>query len=270
MIDLGFLSDLLSLQPSGLSPATNSMLVLASAATSFLTAATGIGGGIALLAVMAALMPAAALIPVHGAVQIGSNAARTTIMLRDVRYVIFFPFAIGSVAGAALGGAFVVQLPPEILQIALSLFILWSAWFELPAMPAGRMMLGTTGLVSSFLTMFFGATGMFVSAVLKTIKLDRLTHVATHSICMTAQHAVKVLTFGLLGFAYGPYLPLIALMIASGIVGTILGRRYLVKVSDERFHLTLSCVLTLLAARLLWDGLTNLDVMSFSMGGSSP
>ena len=245
-------------QPDGLTFLATVTLVVASAATSFLTAAAGIGGGVVLLAVMAALMSPAALIPVHGVVQIGSNAVRTVIMLREVRYAIFYPFAVGSVIGSALGGLFAVQLPPSILQIALSLFIFWSAWFKPPATPAGRMMLGGTGLVSSFLTMFFGATGMFVSAMLKTMKLDRLTHVATHSICMTAQHAVKVLAFGLLGFAYAPYLPLIGLLIASGIVGTVLGRRFLIKLSDDRFHLVLSWVLTALAVRLLWSGMASL------------
>jgi len=204
------------LQPEGLSLFAAWVLIFGSAATSFLTAAAGIGGGIALLAIMAPLMPVATLIPVHGVVQIGSNAGRTLIMLRSVRYTIFLPFLLGSLAGSALGGVFVMQLSPAFLQIALSLFILWSAWFKPPKTPAGNLTIGLTGVVSSFLTMFFGATGMFVGAMLKTLKLDRLTHVATHASCMTAQHAVKVLAFGFLGFAYGPYLTLIAAMILSG------------------------------------------------------
>ena len=245
------------LQPDGLSLFASSVLILGSAATSFLTAAAGIGGGVALLAIMAPLMPVATLIPVHGVVQIGSNAGRVLIMLKSVRYTIFLPFLLGSFVGSALGGIFVMQLPPALLQIALSLFILWSAWFKPPKTAANNMMIALTGAVSSFLTMFFGATGMFVSAMLKTLRLDRLTHVATHASCMTAQHAVKVIAFGLLGFAYGPYLPLIGVMILSGFIGTILGKRCLDKISDDRFHLVLSWVLTLLAVRLLWSGLSS-------------
>jgi uncharacterized membrane protein YfcA len=245
------------LQPDGLSLFATWVLILGSAATSFLTAATGIGGGIALLALMTSLMPVATLIPVHGVVQIGSNAGRTLIMLRNVRYTILLPFLLGSLAGSALGGVFVMQLSPGLLQIALSIFILWSAWFKPPKTPAGNFTIGMTGVVSSFLTMFFGATGMFVSAMLKTMRLDRLTHVATHSSCMTAQHAIKVLAFGLLGFAYGPYIALICAMILSGFIGTILGKRFLEKMTDERFHLALSIVLTLLALRLLWAGLSS-------------
>ncbi|MGI9435701.1 MAG: TSUP family transporter, partial [Geminicoccaceae bacterium] len=219
------------LQPEGISVLATMMLVIGSAATSFLTAAAGIGGGVALLAIMAPLLPVATLIPLHGVIQIGSNTGRMLIMLRDVRLVVFLPFVIGSVVGSALGGAVVMQLPPAILQIALGVFILWSAWFKPSGPPASHLTIGLTGGVSSFLTMFFGATGMFVAAMLKTLNMDRLAHVATHAACMSAQHGVKVLTFGLLGFAYAPYLPFIILMIFSGFLGTLLGKRFLVRMT---------------------------------------
>ncbi len=228
-------------------------LVAISAATSFLTAAAGIGGGVVLLAAMAVLMPAQALIPVHGLVQLGSNAGRTLIMLRAVKTTVLLPFVAGSLVGVAIGGLTVLQLPPAVLKIGLAGFVLWSAWGR-PFAAAGRFAIALTGAFSSFLTMFFGATGTFVSAMVKTLQLGRLEHVATHSACMVAQHLIKVAAFGLLGFAYGPYLPLILAMIASGFLGTVLGKRLLLKQEDGSFHLVLSVVLTLLALRLLYDG----------------
>ena len=228
-------------------------LIAVSAATSFLTAAAGIGGGVVLLAVMAVLMPAAALIPVHGVVQIGSNAGRTLIMLRAVQTGVLLPFCAGSLAGAALGGLTVVQLPPALLKIGLAAFILYSIWGRSVA-ATGHFAVALTGAFSSFLTMFFGATGSFVSAMVKTLKLGRLEHVATHSACMVAQHAIKVAAFGLLGFAYGPYLGLMAAMIASGFAGTLLGKRFLVKLDDRTFHRVLAVVLSLLALRLFFEG----------------
>lgn len=253
--------DLRWLQPEGVSLFGTLILIFASGVTSFLTAAAGIGGGVALLAVMAVIMPSAAVIPVHGAIQIGSNASRALIMMRDVRYGIFFPFALGSFAGSLAGGFLVIQLPPATLQISLGIFVLWSAWFQPPSVASGRIAIALTGLVSSFLTMFVGATGMFVSAMLKTMNLDRLIHVATHAVCMSAQHVVKVIAFGFLGFAYGPYLPLVGVMVASAFLGTILGRKVLIGLTNERFHLILRWVLTLLAANLLWGGLASLQVI---------
>lgn len=242
-----------SLLPTDISCSSMLALVFVSAATSFLTAAAGIGGGIVLLAVMAVLVPAPAVIPVHGAVQIGSNAGRTAIMMPDVQWSILLPFVAGTVFGAGLGGLTAVQLSPGILKTGLAGFILWSVWGKV-SFPSGRAVIVGTGVVSSFLTMFFGATGTFVSAMVKTLKLGRLEHVATHSACMVVQHVIKVLVFGLLGFSYGPYLVLIFAMVLSGFLGTLSGKRFLVRMNDKIFHRVLSIILTLLAFRLLYEG----------------
>ncbi|NKB54112.1 MAG: TSUP family transporter [Rhizobiaceae bacterium] len=229
------------------------LLIFVSAITSFLTAAAGIGGGIALLSIMAIFVPAAVIIPLHGAVQIGSNFGRTALMLPHVDRSIMAPFIFGTILGAALGGVTAVQLPPGVLKIGLACFILWSVWGRAMGAP-GRLATIGTGVVSSFLTMFFGATGTFVSAMIKTRKLGRMEHVATHSACMVAQHAIKVMVFGLLGFSFAPYLGLIVAMVTSGFIGTVIGKSFLLKTSDNRFHRVLSFVLTLLSIRLLYEG----------------
>jgi uncharacterized membrane protein YfcA len=102
--------------------------------------------------------------------------------------------------------------------------------------------------------MFFGATGSFVSAMVKGMNLDPLRHVATHSALMTLQHALKVVAFGLLGFAFGPYLPIVAAMIASGFVGTLIGGRLLARLGGVYFKPVLNAILLLLALRLVWSG----------------
>ena len=196
---------------------------------------------------------AAAIIPVHGAVQLGSNGGRALILWRNVQVAILLPFIAGSVIGATLGGLLAVQLPSSLFKFGLGLFILWSVWGK-TVKATGRLAVIGTGTFSSFLTMFFGATGMFISAMLKTLDLGRLEHVATHASCMVGQHVLKVLIFGLLGFAFGPYLWLIFAMIASGFAGTVIGKRVLVKMDDAIFHRVLAVVLTLLALKLLFEG----------------
>ncbi|MGF1476199.1 MAG: sulfite exporter TauE/SafE family protein [Geminicoccaceae bacterium] len=232
-------------------------LVLLSCLTSFISASAGLGGGVILLAVMASLLPPNVLIPVHGVIQIGSNAGRTGLMLAHVDWRVWAWFLGGSVLGASAGALVAIRLPAEWLQIILGIFILWTIWGRFPVIP-GRAMVTVTGIVSSFLTMFVGATGPFLAAMARGLKLDRMTYVATHGACMTMQHTIKVLAFGLLGFAYGPYLPLIFAMIASGFVGSILGKRVLIKLGDDRFQWILNAILTLLAIRLVLVGLLDL------------
>jgi uncharacterized membrane protein YfcA len=243
------------LVPADVGLTASVFLIVFSAVTSFITAAAGIGGGIMMIAVMAVLMPAQALIPVHGVVQIGSNGGRAAIMLGGVQWRVLGLFCVGSLVGAAIGGVTAVQLPPSVLNIGLAFFILWSVWAPAVSAP-GRFKVVVTGAFSSFLTMFFGATGSFVSAMVKSMRLGRVEHVATHSACMVAQHFIKVIAFGLLGFNYGPYAGLVVAMVLSGFLGTVVGKHVLVKMNDQTFHKVLAVLLSLLALRLLYEGVT--------------
>ena len=150
-------------------------LVFMSFVTSFITAAFGIGGGAIILAVLAVSVPAAALIPIHGVVQLGSNAGRVGLMLKDVVWRPVLPFIGGSVIGAGIGGALAVQIPTAIVQIAVGLFIVFVVLVKLPPIAMRYVFAG--GLFSSFLTMFFGATGNFIAAMVKSMQLDPLPHV---------------------------------------------------------------------------------------------
>lgn len=245
-----------ALLPAEVPPLIAFGLMVTSFGTSFITAAFGIGGGVVLIGILAVLLPPAALIPVHGVVQAGSNAGRALIMRHHVSWPILGMFAIGTLVGVGVGGMVVVELPPAWVQIGIGLFILWSIIGKPPRFMAGTAWIA--GGFSSFLTMFFGATGPFVAAYIKTLGFDRMTHSATHAMCMVLQHVLKVIAFGLLGFAFGPYLLLIVGMIAFGFLGTLVGKRVLMKIDEARFKFVLSAILIVLSLRLIWAGVTDL------------
>lgn len=244
------------LLPDGLSLVAFWTILFGSFIGSFITAAFGIGGGALLLAIMASVMPPAALIPVHGVVQLGSNIGRLGMLLRSVFWPALPWFTVGSILGAALGGVVVVELPPQWVQIGIGLFVIYTIlaraprWFsQWPAV---------TGFISSFLTMFFGATGLFVASFTKSHQLPRHDHVATHAALMTVQHGLKVMVFGFLGFAFGAWLPVITALIVVGLIGTFSGKLVLNRITDARFGLALDAILLLISLRLIWSGVTAL------------
>ena len=246
------MNELVSLLPPAMTLLDGGLLVMASLVTSFITAAFGIGGGVVLLVFLALVLPPVALIPVHGIVQLGSNAGRACIMLKEVMWRPILPFVVGAMIGAGLGGMVVVQLPPWVVQLALGVFIIWAVFAKLPPIQQRYVLLG--GVFSSFLTMFFGATGNFIAAMVKSMNLDPVPHVATHSLMMTFQHLVKVLIFGLIGFQFGPYMILIFCMVISGFIGTVIGSRFLTKAGGRYFKPVLNTILFLAATRLIWAG----------------
>lgn len=228
------------------------VLVAVSFASSLMTVGFGIGGGAVMLAVLATLLPAPAIIPVHGLVQLGSNVGRTAILLRHIHLDVVLPFFIGALIGVAFGGAFVVQLDAGVLQIGVGLFVLWSILFRPPNFM--RKSSAVAGGFSSFLTMFFGGTGPFVASYVKTLELDRMSHVATHATLMTIQHLLKTIAFGFLGFAFSNWAGFTALLIVFGFLGTVVGRRVLMRIDERRFKIALNVILTVLALRLIYAG----------------
>jgi uncharacterized membrane protein YfcA len=219
----------------------------------------GIGGGVVLLAALASLLPPAAIIPVHAVVQMGSNIGRAVVLRRWIDRTRLLPFLAGSVVGIAVGGSLAVSLPGEVLRLVLGLFILQTTWLPIAGMAAMRGRgLALGGAIASFLTMLVGATGPYVLALLRPLGLGREGLVGTHAAAMTAQHGLKILAFGLLGFAFAPWLPLIGAMIAMGFVGTLLGRRLLGLLSERQFGIVVKTVLTLVAGELVLRSLWQL------------
>lgn len=231
-------------------------LLAVSLASSFITVAFGIGGGAVMLAVLATLLPAAAIVPVHGLVQLGSNAGRATLLLKYMRLDLLGVFTLGAVIGTLIGSSVVVQLHPGWIQVGVGGFILWSVLARPPAFLRRSVLV--TGVFSSFLTMFFGGTGPFVATYVKAQQLGRHAHVATHAMLMTVQHLLKTIAFGFLGFAFSAWAGLIILLILFGVLGTLAGRLVLARIDEKRFVLVLNVTLTLLALRLIYAGASTL------------
>jgi uncharacterized membrane protein YfcA len=147
----------------------------------------------------------------------------------------------------------VVNLPPAMVQLGVGLFIFWSIFATPPR--AFHRSTWFIGLVSSFLTMFFGASGPFVIAYVKSLSLGRMEQVGTHATFMTIQHVLKTLIFGFLGFSFGPWLGLITGLILTGLIGTIVGRSILVRTTENRFSKWLNVILFLLALRMTYSGI---------------
>lgn len=220
---------------------------------SAITAGLGIGGGLTFITVLASLAPATAVIPIHGVVQLGSNIGRAAVQRAHIDWPIAAYFIIGCLFGSVVGGNLVVQFPENVLKVVLALFILYTIWgptrFRMSKI--GPVMLAVTGGISAFVTMFIGATGPFVISVLAPRLPDRRRLVGTHSACMIMQHSLKILVFGLLGFSFSPWIPLLAAMIGAGFFGTLLGSRILHWAPEALFRKALKVILTLLAANLL-------------------
>lgn len=240
------------LLPDGLPLWAGVFVIFFSFFTAALTAAFGLGGGLALLGAMSAVLPAPAVIPVHGVAQMGANASRLFLQRKDVVWSIVLWFAAGGVIGAAIGGRIAVELPVWALRAGVACFILYTVWGPRPkSLTPGSKTFFATGAVGSFLTMFFGATGPIAATMLSATKLGRLNIVATHAACMTAQHGLKSLAFGALGFAFAEWTFVIIGILLAGFAGSAAGTRFLRNMGERDFSRGFKFILTAVALYLL-------------------
>lgn len=239
-------------------PLELSILCATALATSILSAIVGMAGGITLLSVMLLFLEPLAVIPLHGVVQLVSNASRTLIQRRYVDWRILSRYGLLLVPMGFAGLHLVRSLPPFGPGFLIGVFVLVATWAP------GALLLGThpeqtdpkrrflvLGGVTGLLNMILGATGPLIAPFFLNIGLPRQGVIGTKAACQVLGHLVKVAIFGVAGFAYRDHLVPLALLSATVVAGTWIGSRLLERVNERWFRRLYMAVLTAIAVRLV-------------------
>lgn len=230
-------------------------LVALSFVTSLITATFSLGGGSLMISAMALILPPVVVIPVHGCVQLGSNVGRAIVQRAHIQWHYILWVTLGALAGSLIGGRLAFVLPGKWLALAIGCFVLVTTWLPSPrALADSRVVQFIGGTLVSAVGMVVGAAGPLLAAFVRGIP-DRRQLVATHAMLNSLQHAIKIVVFAAMGFAFHDYLPLIALMVAAGLGGTILGSRLLTRVPERVFRLGFRLLLSAVAIGLIREAL---------------
>lgn len=230
------------------------VLVVACFVTATISGILGMAGGVTLLGVMTALLPAAVVVPLHGIVQLASNWTRTWAFRKHVRWSIFFAFMIPAAVGIAIAANIWADLKLTWFKAWIGAFILaflvWRKYKpKLRTPPVWSY--GVLGLAAGLLAIFVGATGPFLAPFFLRDDFDNEEVIATKAVCQTWLHLLKIPAFLALSFDYSPYIAVLAALVAAVIGGTYFGKHLLSRVSKERFVFWFQLVLALLAIYLI-------------------
>ncbi len=230
------------------------VLVVACFVTATISGILGMAGGVTLLGVMTALLPAPVVVPLHGIVQLASNWTRTWAFRKHVRWSIFFAFMIPAAVGIAIAANIWADLELTWFRAWIGAFILaflvWRKYKpKLRNPPVWSY--GVLGLAAGLLTIFVGATGPFLAPFFLRDDFDNEEVIATKAVCQTWLHLLKIPAFLALSFDYSPYIGMLAALVAAVIGGTYFGKHLLSRVSKERFVFWFQLVLALLAFYLI-------------------
>ena len=230
------------------------VLLIACFATATVSAILGMAGGVTLLGVMTALLPAPVVVPLHGIVQLASNWTRTWAFRKHVRWPIFFAFMVPAVLGVAIAASIWADLRLTWFRAWIGAFILfflvWRRYKpKLRNPPVWSY--AALGLAAGLLAIFVGATGPFLAPFFLRDDFDNEEVIATKAVCQTWLHLLKIPAFLALSFDYSPYAMVLAALVAAVIGGTYFGKHLLSRISKERFVFWFQLVLAVLAVYLI-------------------
>jgi uncharacterized membrane protein YfcA len=225
-------------------PIASALFILASVlTTSFISGIFGMAGGLILMAVLAAILPVASAMVVHGAVQMVANGYRAFLLKEHIDWRILGRYALGSIIAFAvlllivwrpgtrlvylfLGvSSLLVWLPKDLLDLDVK-----KPW-RAEIAGAGVQTLNTlSGIGGTLLDLFFVRTDM-----------NRLQIVATKGATQVLAHLVKVIfwTLPIISAASGEVFPpwwLFLVAFAFSMIGTTLGGEVLKRMTDTNFR----------------------------------
>jgi uncharacterized membrane protein YfcA len=205
---------------------------------------------------MASIFPVSVAIPIHATVEASASIFRSYLLRKYIDWSFFFIFVVFGALGICLAVPFIGMLPESIIQLVLGLFILLITW-----MPIGLILSHNSdnaklgGLVTSFLTVFVGATGPLVAALLAKRLSEHARVIATHSICMSMQHAAKIIVFASIGWQMTSFAIEIAAMILATGLGTWLGRYIIVSGPKDLIKAIFKTTVTILGLQLVGEAI---------------
>lgn len=241
------------------------VLPLVALFTSAISAVLGGGGGILLLAVTFVFLPHKAAILLHATVQSINHTTRVLTFLPHVEWGTVGRFLSGVVIGATMGIAILdaTRNSPTAepwFKLIVGTYVVAFSSIPLPVRRAGPRwydfpLLGVASGIAAFTV---GAIGPLIGPLFARRGYAKERLVATKSACEWLLHIAKVPVF--LSFQafqdLRTYALLSLLMCAAVIPGTLLGKRFLSRLSEAQFLWLFRGMLAVTGGKImLWDGI---------------
>jgi uncharacterized membrane protein YfcA len=241
-----------------MSPLTALVLLVTIFVTAFISGIFGMAGGLILMSVLAALLPVATAMVVHGAVQLVSNGYRAFLWRRFIDWRVFRRYAIGSATAflVLLAVAWRPETRAVYLLLGATAFLVWlpRSWVRLDILQRGQAELA--GFAVQALNTLGGVAGPLLDIFFVTTGMDRRAIVATKAVTQVLAHLVKIIFWSAPviaadGESAFPPVWLFALAIPLSMLGTSLGGKLLERMSDVDFKRAMKWLVTAIGTAML-------------------
>jgi uncharacterized membrane protein YfcA len=229
------------------------VLAFSTFATSMISGMMGMAGGFLLLVVLASLVETAYVVPLLSSVQLISNTARLTLFIKNINWKVVAYFLTGLCPGAVMGILIFQMLPKPLIKLMMGLITLVMIYLPKSEKESG---LGTriflpVGFLAGLFGIFFGATGPLTAPFFIRNNIVKEELIATKATCQALIHLANLLLFGSIGFNVFANWKLLLGLAASVVIGTMVGKKMLHRLSFQTFIFWFKLLLTLIAVRII-------------------
>lgn len=214
------------------------LLLSGSFLAALISGAAGFGGALLLLPVLSWSIGPTMAVPVLTLAQLIGNLARIQAGFKEISWKPVLIFIATAVPLTIIGALSFVTLPKNLIMrfigAALVIFAVLK-YFKILKLQSGNQTLLIGGSITGLLSGLVGSAGPIGAAVFLSLNLSPVGYIASEAVTATVMHIVKTIIYQKylnIGFS--------ELAIASSmglfmIMGTMLGKRIIEKMDNEKF-----------------------------------
>ena len=207
----------------------------------------GTGSSIILLPVLSLAFGPKAAIPIMGIAAIVGNASRVVVWRRQISLRAFACYSVTAVPAAVLGVRTLWIMPAEISNFCIGLFFFvligLRRGMRTRGLRLGPRQMAFTGGVVGYLAGVVYSTGPLTIPIFAGFGLAKGALLATEAAASIAVHLAKTFAFGAVGGLPLPVLCNGLVVGATLAVGTFLGKRFVLGMSEATFSLLIDAML---------------------------
>ena len=234
-------------------------IIIVAFITATITGVTGVAGGLLPAIFLAPIVGITSIMPILAVTLLIGSFSRSWINRYDFHKEAFLRIAVPAIPMVVVGSFVYAQLKPNMIAIILGTVVLTSIplrrFAKSLAIKTSPFVLSCVGGLFGFLAGTATGPGLLLVPFMLGFGLSRTNFVATLAVIAGLTHVARVATYGGLGLISQEILIIGLLAGAATIPGSIVGRKFLKRMTNRNFEVLVDIVAFGGAINFIWLGL---------------
>ncbi len=233
------------------------LIVIIGVIAGVISGVVGTGSSIMLLPALTYSFGPKAAIPIMAIAAIMGNISRVILWRKEINFKAFALYAIPGIPAAVLGANTLWIMPVTLSNLCIGLFFLLLIplrhWAKAHALVLNNWQMALAGVIVGYLTGVVFSTGPMTIPIFAGFGLVKGALLSTEAAASFVIYLAKAATFGTIGAMPLPVL-MSGLLVGSTLVaGTLLGKKFVIKMSEKTFNRLIDGMLLIAGISLLYN-----------------